>query len=764
MAYRYEQNLETQRSELVIDGWEKGIAVSPYQGIANIRNLNTYYYPGVSYVNYSRLATTVTGGTLKKPLYSAVSPVGLIYILDSDGQIFKQSAVNSSSFALLGNGTGRIGTGNGGLAFWNNYLFVFGDELIEICGDGTGDAGVISTNWNITAGTAIRSQIFTWVAGGGATDPNYLKLTNAGVQYPLTLKVGDPVTFTTTGTLPAGLALATTYYVTSVYPIGNSADGYFLVSKSFADTSVVLTLPLSGGATSATLANPWGGTTGSYDIVFDNGDIRQSTLTNGIAAFSWTGGLSSSAGQFIGVAVRPTSAGTGVHTVNDTSIPVPYGNCTSFQFTNPAGIYLGATVFNISSYIDPTGKTVSGAWQGASGQYNIVDPAGNNILAVFTNGSTIVTLLSPISSATYASGFKIQLLNPNATTYKTWVSKVDGNLYFANGRTVGRILSENLNSTFNPANTDSFIVDYAVTELLQPNDSVVDMVDLKSSLILAGNRDIYVWDYVSTNPQAPAPVGEQISSITNILNNIYVLAGQKGNIYLSNGYSAQLLFKMPDFIAGIIDPVWSWGGIMFHRTRLFFQAMATSASGTKIMSGIFSLSVSSSALQQDGASGLIMENQNSFGLVPTTAISTGILIDNEPSANGNDSYYSAWGSGAAGTGGIDYNNTTLWSSNEPLIESDLIPIGTFLQPKTFQNMEFKLDQPLQTGDSITVYARQSLSDTYILLGTTTSNQLSDVFTPIGLDRWQWVQFKITLNTGGNATTSSFVRLREIRIR
>jgi hypothetical protein len=217
------------------------------------------------------------------------------------------------------------------------------------------------------------------------------------------------------------------------------------------------------------------------------------------------------------------------------------------------------------------------------------------------------------------------------------------------------------------------------------------MTDLKASLVVTGRKDIYTWDYLSTSTTSPSPVGEDIVDIINILNNIYVLAGQKGNIYLSNGYSAQLAYKIPDFIAGIIDPVWGFGGLMNHRSKLYFQALASTTTGTPILAGIFSLNVNQAGLQADGATGLVMEAQNSFGLVPATTEARGVLMDNSPSSTGYDSYYSAWGCGAGSSGGIDFNNTTLWSNFEPVIETDMIPTGTNLEAMTFANVEYKLD-------------------------------------------------------------------------
>ena len=113
---------------------------------------------------------------------------------------------------------------------------------------------------------------------------------------------------------------------------------------------------------------------------------------------------------------------------------------------------------------------------------------------------------------------------------------------------------------------------------------------------------------------------------------------------------------------------------------------------------------------------------------------------------------------------MDYNLTTLYSSNEAIIETDLIPIGTFAKSETFSSMEFKMDEPMKSGDSITVFARSSLSDAYVQVGTTTTAVLSDLYQPLNFQKFQWVQFKVTMSCNATASSSSFNRLREIRIR
>jgi len=197
---------------------------------------------------------------------------------------------------------------------------------------------------------------------------------------------------------------------------------------------------------------------------------------------------------------------------------------------------------------------------------------------------------------------------------------------------------------------------------------------------------------------------------------------------------------------------------MVHRSRLFFQALAQNTSGTNILAGVFSI-ICSPALSGETASGLVMESQNSYGLTPASGtLPNGILIDNSPSANGNDSYYSAWSNGAT-TGGIDYNDTSLWQNFEPVIETDIIPLGSILDKKTTGQIQFKLDRPMTTGDQIRMSWRPSLTDSYTVMGTTTSAQLSDYY-PTSISQAQWAQFKIEFKCA--SASSSRIPLREIR--
>lgn len=681
MSYRYEKN-QNGEEDLVIDGFEKGIADSPYQGIANMRNVNIKYYPGVAYANYERQAATLSYGTftftsslsvgavsgtltslwafptgsftvvfssgetrvaafnngsltvgwagsgaltqnatatitvtggMTQPTYYCTSPGSINYIQDNTGQIWKESAINSSTFNILANSP-TTGANGQGIAFWNNYLVVFRQNFIDFCGDGTGDSGIISSNW---------------------------------------------------------LAANNEFY------IGN-----------------ITTLAVNGGSS----------------------------------------------------------------------------------------ISAGDTSATISTYTDAGGNSRSTTWFGNTGTYQMLLSSGETIPVLLTFGSHTITFANPAQIGGSATNIHLNILI--GTTHMTLVSRNDGNLYFTNGNAVGSlslgstIISGNLvpATIFVPGGNNSLALTYKALGLPK-YETAVWLEELSANLLVAGKRNVYPWDRVSPQWTNPFPVPEDISKMINILNNVYIFAGYKGNIYLSNGYSAYPFKKIPDYIANTlgagnltgtapIDVQWQWGGIMSHRLRLFFQANAfTGQTMTNIMQGVFSVGlVSGNGITLETPGSLVIENQNSYGLNSSSASAGGLLIDNSNSNIGYDNYYSAFASGSSNQGFIDFNNTTLYSNNEMVIETDLIPIGTFLQTTTHASMEFKMDEPMKSGDSITIYARQNLSGTYVLIGTTTTQVLSDIYTPWPIQEGQWIQFLITMSCNSAAASSSFNRLREIRLR
>lgn len=576
---------------MVIDSLDKGIAGSPFLGIGNIQNMNVSYIDGIAYVNYKRKPCTISGGTMGKPLYATQSPQGTIYISDDNKQIWKQSAVNSSTFNLL---TGNYANENiSGIQFWNNYLIVFYASRIEINGDGTGDAAVTSGNWNT----------------------------------------------------------------------GASASGVWPIKSA----TLTLTAPANAGDTSATLS--------TY------------TDAQGTARAFWNG---------------PTG--------------------TVFLNFSQTGGLLQTVVGKVTQ--------------------NSADISWSPALNVGATSSDVGC--EPLKSSSSDIG---------AGTHMSIVSVNDGNLYFCHGAFIGAFQATPF-QVVAKGNMKTFTYNCAALGLPRTDGSIW-LTEMRNQLLIAGYHKIYPWDRISPQWSNPIPVYENIVKMTNILNTVYILAGNKGNIYFSNGYNAELLKKLPDYIAGVIDPQWTYGGMMEYRNQLFFQATATNSStGINIFAGVFKLDINNQILTID--------SQYSGGLLPTGLSTTGGLLINNNNLTplAYDNYYSAY---SATTNSIDFNDTTLWSSNEAMIETDIIPVGTFFNQKTFSSIEFKLDQPMQSGDSISIYARQSLSDSYTLVGTTTTAVLSDSIQKVSFEKWQWLQLKITMSCNSAVGSSSRIRIREIRV-
>lgn len=850
MAYRFEKNSNGQ-SDIVIDGFEKGIASSPFKGIGNIRNLNIKYYDGVAYVNYKRqgatiqnsgavstgtitisnaspavctlnshglldndtitltttgslptgLSTGVTyyvvnkaantfqlsltrGGTaintssngsgthtftvvIAQPQYATQSPAGIIYISDNNRTIFKQTSANGSTFKTL---AGNADQDINGLQFWNNYLFTLGGATtaakIEVCGDGTGDAGVTSSNWNTTANSSVTftvtipaSPLTTVVV----SKPTTLLLFTE-VAYGLANATPVTVSLSAGGSLPSDISAGTVYYTDQA-----TADSFYLntdpelstntrVGGSLGSGDVDITTAavftannhgLVGGQVirlSTTGALPTGLATGTNYYV-TNSNITTNTFmvtTSAVYALDELRALTTTGSQ------------SGTHSYISQSGVFPIQAAT---LTLTETLEAGATSATLSSYTDVNGLSI-GVWNGPTGVYNLSIAQVGSLTQVVTasleQGSNAINftpaLNKPASGATATLFYNGTSASQTGVQHMSLVTANDGDLYFCNGANIGAI-KLNFNQIFSKNNMSTFTFNSNVLAL-PPTETSAWMTELKNNLIVMGQYKLYPWDFTSPYWQNPVPMDEKIIKGINILNNIYLFAGNKGNIYISNGYSVSRYARLPDYVAGVVDPSWNIGGIMQHRQKLYFQALAKNGqTGSNLLAGAFSLDLDTGALN--------MENQFSAGTTPTGMVQTGVLIDDNDTTINYDKWYSAFG---ANVSYIDYNDTTLYSNNEPMIETDIIPVGTFLQNRNFSSAEFKLDQPMQSGDSISLYGRQSLSDAYTLLGTTTSAVLSDAFQTIPLQNWQWLQLKATFSCNATSTASSFNRLREIRIR
>ena len=105
-----------------------------------------------------------------------------------------------------------------------------------------------------------------------------------------------------------------------------------------------------------------------------------------------------------------------------------------------------------------------------------------------------------------------------------------------------------------------------------------------------------------------------------------------------------------------------------------------------------------------------------------------------------------------------------------IINSDLIPIGTFLKPTTNGRVEFKLSVPIVNGESIQLLYRQKFSDSFTAITNGTFNYAgvgtlwtgySGVVQSVNFEQSQWIQLQAILTS--TASSPSYTRLTELRL-
>ena len=306
------------------------------------------------------------------------------------------------------------------------------------------------------------------------------------------------------------------------------------------------------------------------------------------------------------------------------------------------------------------------------------------------------------------------------------------------------------------------------------------LAELGNQIIIGCKGNVlYPWNQVDPKPGdlIPLPENDVVNMIT-VNNMVYVFAGNKGNIYVTNGSTASLILTLPDYCAGIagtpqsyVEPYFTWGDAMYLRGRVWFsildQIAAVSPFAAKAgnCGGIWSFVPTQNFFYgQDTGLALRLENQNSYGTYNGYAT---ILLPAMNQVGRSPQYWSGWKSGLTDiTYGIDGTGTSL--STVCVIDTDLIPTGTMLDKKTFSQIEYKLAAPLLAGESVTISYRITPTAAFTSCGTILAETSTDIagYLPINFEKGQWLQLQITLNPGTAAVASgtSFVRLRQIIIR
>ena len=493
-----------------------------------------------------------------------------------------------------------------------------------------------------------------------------------------------------------------------------------------------------------------------------------------------------------GIAKDPYS-GLGLMTQVDLETPgeVAVGYPMTASSLSGGGNSIGNSIAR-STRLFPTYVT-RGTADGSEYGYAILDSNGRVWETPSPNGFTGTwTFLSSSNSTTNSSaqdgiaywlGFLFKFRNDsidywNGTTWVAGWKTITGGvkhfayvasnnqLYFTNGIFLGRIFAP-VPSAFDPTSSSTYNFNAQILNL-PATDVALSIVEVgggntaQSTLLVGGSLNaIYPWDKISTSFGLPIYVADSyIGRMVSANQNAFIFPGKfagRGRIYITNGSQADLYYKVPDYIFGQQDPYYVWGDVIFHRNNLIFGfvVLSNARSGDVASNNIWALSLVNKAFRS-----LSTITTATGSLLPGALIP--IISPVSPNGPSGFGYIAGWWDDSS-AGGISYSNTTAGvSSSGTTINTDLMPVGTFTQKKTFTQLEYKLRTPLASGESISVVPiiDGSAGTAFTFQPTVAAGQLSGVANQT-FQGAQWLSLQVTLvgNSG-----SSGGRLKELRLR
>jgi hypothetical protein len=203
---------------LTITAPNSGVASSVHVGYGMVVNLDIHSIPGIAQLNYlmeKKSSTTVTA----LPQWAVKNPAtpAEIYVLDSEGEVYK-SADSGATWALM---TGNTAGGHGnGLTIFKNYLIVARDAFLDVCGNGTA-TGITNANWS-NSWKAIDSDVL-WHPM--IISKNDGKLYGGAGRYVYSLEEDttfDPATAITYTYTQKALDLPVNYRIKCLEELGNN--------------------------------------------------------------------------------------------------------------------------------------------------------------------------------------------------------------------------------------------------------------------------------------------------------------------------------------------------------------------------------------------------------------------------------------------------------------------------------------------------------------------------------------------------------------
>ncbi len=724
MSYKTDKN--NFDSDVLLYDFDKGIAASPHKGIGNIQNANIATEEGEVMASFGRTQQTMT----------STSATGTLTFVDSTHVGLNISGSNNKMKGMWINvasssHTGELPNGN----YWVTLSLGGGSQL------STSYAG--STITGYTAGlTATISLVRTMGKPIAYTTETYGDSTVTRYRYYVLDDQGLVFVYDT---------------VNDVFP--NDDQNYWF-------------LPDSAVNYFAGNANPTGiGVLNGILMVFAGAAVFTKPTVN----------LGSSFVDMTNAILMSLPNSTNPHFVL-------VGHQGRLYYTD--GTYVGSIfpdtsiltgVANVQSYARysavTTTCTITNLYAGSipSAGPNVGQAGFSRIPAVFfpATGGTKPTAI------TLNTVYYIQYATANHT-FEVYAALTGGSALDMQTGAVGLQYYNTfwVTGTHAGAYGDTPLTVFTPQRLNLPIFEIAQCMTEVGNLVLVGGRTaaLYPWNQVDVTPASIIPLPEaNVQQLLTANQMVYVFAGYKANIYITDGNTASLVLKVPDYCAGVpgtpssyYEPTFTWGGVGFVKGRVYFsvldQTISSQTSSAKAgnCGGVWSFYPTQNiAFNQETGPALHLENQNSYGTYSGYATLIIPWFDQSLKA---PQYWSGWQSSlTSATYGIDKISTG--PVGTVVIETDFIPVGTMLNKYTPKQIEYKLASPLLVGETVTMAWRKNTTDAWASSGTAITEgttALSGYFNA-NFQGAQWVQLQVTLNPN-NSPTTSYARLSQLRMR
>lgn len=423
-------------------------------------------------------------------------------------------------------------------------------------------------------------------------------------------------------------------------------------------------------------------------------------------------------------------------------------------------IYLGNTA---SANPAPDFNTGIAVWSG----YIFILYNGSGGTALYT---------SPVTGTATFTLFKSLA---NTAPHRTFIDK-SNQFYWCDGPQLGSLIQL---TTFNPATATTYTYSQNAVSVVA-TDVLQCIEQLGTNLVMGGIYNYaYTWDRFSTGYGLIFLPEVGTHRMVTVNSNTYLFCGNRGRIFITNGANAQLYMKVPDHLSNTVEPYFIWGGATYNKNQLYFSISAfSSADSTSIPNygGIWAIDTTTDAMRvvnqlsygtYAGFTAEIATVTSSFFTTSSGLIQTsyGLLCGWEDSV---DTATPNYGSDAVVFLTVPQMSNVPYSNYEAYIDSDMIPVGTYLNPKTDANVEYKLTVPMVAGEAVKLAYRQNLSQSFTTItsaarptGEFTSADVNAGLTgviQVNFQKSQWLQIRVL--TKSTSTTPSYTRLRELRIR